>query len=71
LISFAAAEIGRPGEKDKKFSVFSTSDERIVYSKSMYKPLKDKVVDDDFDDIADDEILEEEILKDDFEMEDD
>lgn len=57
-ISFAADDIGQPGEKGKKFSVFSTSDERIVYSKSMYKKNDKTILDDDFDKVEDDEFQE-------------
>lgn len=55
-ISFIADEIGQPGDKGKKFSVFSLSDERVVYSKSQYDPKKGfEIMDDDFDKISDDE----------------
>ena len=60
-ISFSADEIGQPGEKGKRFSVFSTSDERVVYSKSMYKKPDDspsnlRILDQEFDEISSDEI---------------
>ena len=65
-ISYAADDIGEPGEKDKKFSVFTTSDERVVYSKSSYKrPTSNKpvLVADDFDQVNEDEIEEEIIFE--------
>ena len=69
-ISFSADEIGDPSDQNKKFSVFSTSDERVVYSKSMYKPTKKTILNEDFDEFEEDE-FEDENLGDELEIEED
>ena len=70
-ISYAADDIGEPGDKNKKFSIFSTSDERVVYSKSVFKSPQDKPyettmrgfddIDLDDNEIEDDEFNENEV----------
>ena len=57
-ICFAVNEIGKPGEAGKKFSVISTSDERIVYSSNINKQEDPKEIDEDFDTIYEGEVYD-------------
>ena len=57
-ISFAADDIGMPGESGKAFSVISTSDEQVVYSSNIGSSSKVTEIDEEFDKISTEELLD-------------